>query len=153
MDAATRTALLECGPDFSACETALYRLYDAEDRLLYVGITVNLQDRMSDHQKQSWWLRVASRTVTLHASRREAAKAEMVAIHDEHPLLNLTGASRPAVVRRRPGRRRGPNRVPLTVRILVETDDRLTEAVEMTGQSPQYIVDAALAAYLDTLGI
>lgn len=43
--------------------------------------------------------------------------------------------------------------MPLTIRILAQTDERLTEAVEQTGQSPQYIVDAALAAYLDALGI
>jgi hypothetical protein len=32
-------------------------------------------------------------------------------------------------------------------------DDRLTAAVRVTGQSPQYIVDAALTAYFDSLGI
>jgi hypothetical protein len=42
--------------------------------------------------------------------------------------------------------------VPLTIRILAETDARLTAAVEATGESPQYIVDAALAAYFDKLG-
>jgi hypothetical protein len=55
--------------------------------------------------------------------------------------------------RRRVGRPRGPERVPLTIRILAATDERLTAAVEATGDSPQYIVDAALAAYLDALGI
>lgn len=55
--------------------------------------------------------------------------------------------------RRRVGRPRGPERVPLTIRILAATDERLTAAVEMTGESPQYIVDAALAAYLDALGV
>jgi hypothetical protein len=55
--------------------------------------------------------------------------------------------------KRRVGRPRGPERVPLTIRILAATDERLTEAVEATGQSPQYIVDAALAAYLDALGM
>jgi hypothetical protein len=55
--------------------------------------------------------------------------------------------------RRRVGRPRGPDRVPLTIRILAETDDRLTVAVELTGESPQYIVDKALAGYLDALGI
>lgn len=55
--------------------------------------------------------------------------------------------------RRRVGRPRGPDRVPLTVRILAATDARLTAAVDVTGQSPQYLVDAALAAYLDALGI
>jgi hypothetical protein len=54
---------------------------------------------------------------------------------------------------RRVGRPRGPERVALTVRILAATNDRLTTAVETTGQSPQYVVDAALAAYLDALGV
>jgi len=54
---------------------------------------------------------------------------------------------------RRVGRPRGPARVPLTIRILASTDARLTMAVEATGESPQYIVDAALATYLDKLGI
>jgi len=41
----------------------------------------------------------------------------------------------------------------LTVRILQRTDERLTAAVEATGHSPQYIVDEALARYLDSLGL
>ena len=54
---------------------------------------------------------------------------------------------------RRVGRPRGPERVPLTTRILASENARLTAAVEMTGESPQYIVDAALKAYLDALGV
>lgn len=54
--------------------------------------------------------------------------------------------------RRRVGRPRGPERVPLTVRILAATDERLTAAVEASGKSPQYIVDEALAEYLAGLG-
>jgi hypothetical protein len=71
-------------------------------------------------------------------------------------------AGRPAVKKvgkkagraaRRVGRPRGPDRVPLTIRIIAENDARLTAAVEQTGQSPQYIVDAALSAYFDALGL
>jgi len=51
------------------------------------------------------------------------------------------------------GRPRGPERVPLTVRILAETDERLTAAVEATGKSPQYIVDEALSEYLSRLEV
>jgi hypothetical protein len=54
--------------------------------------------------------------------------------------------------RRRVGRPRGPERVPLTVRILAAADERLTAAVEATGKSPQYIVDEALSEYLTRLG-
>lgn len=55
--------------------------------------------------------------------------------------------------RRRVGRPRGPDRVPVTVRLMVETNDRLTTAVDSTGESPQYIVERALTAYLDALGV
>jgi hypothetical protein len=55
--------------------------------------------------------------------------------------------------RRRLGRPRSPARVALSIRILAANDARLTATVESTGQSPQYVVDAALAAYFDGLGI
>jgi hypothetical protein len=69
-----------------------------------------------------------------------------------------TRAGRPAGKKagkrgRRVGRPRGPDRVPLTIRILDATDERLTAAVDITGESPQYIVEAALGAYFDALDI
>lgn len=54
---------------------------------------------------------------------------------------------------RRPGRPRGPERVPLSVRILTANDRRLTAAVEETGLNPQTIVDQALDAYFKRLKI
>lgn len=54
---------------------------------------------------------------------------------------------------RRVGRPPGPDRTQLSVRVLDAIDDRLDIAVEMTGQSPQTIVEAALSAYLDALGV
>jgi hypothetical protein len=49
------------------------------------------------------------------------------------------------------GRPRGPERVPLTVRILAAQDKRLTAEVELQGLSPQYIVERALTEYFDRL--
>jgi hypothetical protein len=54
---------------------------------------------------------------------------------------------------RKLGRPRGPARVQMGVRILATTDDRLDVACVMTQQTPQEIVDAALSAYLDALGV
>ncbi|WP_331718522.1 hypothetical protein [Streptomyces virginiae] len=48
---------------------------------------------------------------------------------------------------RRRGRPKGPQRVPLTVRILPETDKLLTAAVEKLEDNPQTIVEEALLAY------
>lgn len=52
---------------------------------------------------------------------------------------------------RRPGRPKGPDRIPLSVRILAEHDARLTQEVERQELSPQFIVDAALSDYFTKL--
>jgi len=68
--------------------------------------------------------------------------------------VNAGGRARKkASMKRRVGRPRGPDRMALSIRILASNDARLTAAVHSTGQSPQYIVDAALTAYFDALGI
>jgi hypothetical protein len=111
----------------------------------------------------------ASLSVVPDASRRESAEAVTTASHNAAvPAVIQAGvpagkkasgkAVRPAgkvagKARRRVGRPRGPERVALTVRILAANDVRLTAAVDMTGQSPQYVVDVALSAYFDALGI
>lgn len=59
-----------------------------------------------------------------------------------------TPAMRPPVApARRRGRPKGPQRVALTVRILPETDQLLTKAVEELEMNPQSIVEEALLAY------
>lgn len=52
---------------------------------------------------------------------------------------------------RRLGRPRGPERVPLTVRILATHNERLTAEVVLQGLSPQYVVEQALAEYFARL--
>lgn len=52
---------------------------------------------------------------------------------------------------RRLGRPRGPVRVPLTVRILAQHNERLTSEVAVQGLSPQYLVEQALAEYFARL--
>jgi predicted GIY-YIG superfamily endonuclease len=70
--------------------TALYRLFDSEGRLLYVGIAFDPRSRLSDHARQKeWWPTVADRTIEWHATRTEAAAAEVTAIRSEKPLYNV----------------------------------------------------------------
>lgn len=74
--------------------TALYRLYAADDRLLYVGITDNLKRRFGQHAAdKAWWPEVSRRTVSWHASRDAAEAAEDAAIKAERPAHNITGAA------------------------------------------------------------
>ncbi len=73
--------------------TALYRLYDVDGRLLYVGITFDLRNRWADHaQRKSWWEAVVRRDVEWHETRYSAEAAECAAILAERPAYNIVGA-------------------------------------------------------------
>lgn len=75
--------------------TAVYRLYDANDRLLYVGIGYDYLARWKSHAKKDWWPQVARKDVIWYDNRLTAAWEETKAIltedpvHNDHPGLNL----------------------------------------------------------------
>lgn len=70
-------------------KTALYRLYDANGRLLYVGITDNPKIRFEDHRTyKHWWHMVDDETVEWFDTRRDAALTEAQAILEEKPAYN-----------------------------------------------------------------
>jgi predicted GIY-YIG superfamily endonuclease len=72
--------------------TAHYRLYDAAGIFLYTGVADNLKARFDQHKKEkSWWPEVTRRTVTWYRSRRDALRAEDIAIKTEHPIHNIAG--------------------------------------------------------------
>ena len=75
--------------------TALYRLYDADGSLLYVGMTSNLRSRMVGHAADKpWWAAVARQTTEWYDTRAEAAAAEAEAIKSENPIHNIQGTSK-----------------------------------------------------------
>ena len=89
---------------------AVYRLYDAEWTLLYVGVTVNLPKRMAWHAcQQSWWPQVAHRTSVWYGNEWDGRKAEAEAIDAENPVHNDL---KPAVGHHAPphGQRKGWHR-------------------------------------------
>ncbi|MFD7016092.1 GIY-YIG nuclease family protein [Streptomyces sp. NPDC059928] len=72
--------------------TALYRLYDSDDRLLYIGVTKNPPRRFAAHRSDKpWWPNVARREVSWWPTRYEAGRAESAAIWNESPLYNQAG--------------------------------------------------------------
>jgi predicted GIY-YIG superfamily endonuclease len=74
-----------------ATPTAVYRLYDVQDRLLYVGITVDLEQRWSEHSEDKfWWHLVVRKQAAWHQTRGPAVAEEREAIRDEGPLHNRT---------------------------------------------------------------
>lgn len=69
---------------------ALYRHYDDQDVLLYVGITDNLGERTNGgHARSSDWVRFAARAeAEWHDSRELASSAERKAVREERPVFN-----------------------------------------------------------------
>jgi predicted GIY-YIG superfamily endonuclease len=70
----------------------LYRIYDAEGGLLYVGVTNQCVKRFDQHgQERTWWRDVASITVEHVPDRGAVAAAELKAIQEENPRHNIAG--------------------------------------------------------------
>src|SRR5262245_34572207 len=69
--------------------TTVYRAYDADDRLLYVGCTTSFEDRRKAHQSTSEWFTDAhSWDLRQYEDHDEARAAERTAIQTESPLHN-----------------------------------------------------------------
>jgi predicted GIY-YIG superfamily endonuclease len=69
--------------------TALYRWFDKEALLLYIGISDELAERVKGHIKASSWMEfAAASTIERHPTRYAALDAEEAAIKAEHPLFN-----------------------------------------------------------------
>jgi hypothetical protein len=70
--------------------TALYRYFDVNGDLLYIGISINPDGRLQAHRDnhEPWVPAVASRTIEWLDSRPLALKAEEEAIKAERPRYN-----------------------------------------------------------------
>jgi predicted GIY-YIG superfamily endonuclease len=76
-------------------KTILYRYFDAEENLLYVGITRDQSKRFSSHNRQSKWMPMAVRCTLEHfETRAEAKAAETIAIQNENPVHNISETSK-----------------------------------------------------------
>jgi hypothetical protein len=72
--------------------TELYRHYDADGNLLYIGISLSTAHRLGQHRLTSKWShRVVTITIERFATRDEALAAELRAIQAEGPLFNKIG--------------------------------------------------------------
>lgn len=87
----------------------LYRFFDADERLLYVGISLNAAKRASEHKKDKQWWSDVARMEVQHldvSSRSEAEELERKAIRAERPVHNVMhNVVRLAARRSRPARR------------------------------------------------
>ena len=72
----------------------LYRFFDADKTLLYVGITVNPAGRWPEHGGQPWWPKVRFASLAAVPPKDRYAH-ESEAIRTEQPLYNKTQRTRP----------------------------------------------------------
>jgi hypothetical protein len=71
----------------------LYRHYDVDGVLLYVGITESPEGRTREHARSSVWVRYAHHmTAEWFDSRDDAEAAERAAIRNEMPVFNIAHA-------------------------------------------------------------
>ena len=86
MSGPTRISLLR---ENAKREHTLYRLFDRDDNLLYVGITFMPGNRFRQHKREKrWWSEVARRETVVFPNRQEAEDAERDAIRAERPIYN-----------------------------------------------------------------
>jgi predicted GIY-YIG superfamily endonuclease len=72
--------------------TSVYRLFDADDRLLYVGCSEYWNLRINAHRRDKDWFPTVTRTtVERFPTREEALAAELAAIRTEAPIHNVRG--------------------------------------------------------------
>jgi predicted GIY-YIG superfamily endonuclease len=68
----------------------LYRHFNKDGVLLYVGISLSALNRLGQHSDHSHWFGAISRVEIENFPTRESAlEAEALAIHDEKPLHNI----------------------------------------------------------------
>lgn len=83
-------------------KTSLYRYYDVDDKLLYVGISHNPFAREVQHCAQRDMMLVRFVEIEWFPDRPTAEAAERVAIDRERPVWNVTHQHKKRVVRETP---------------------------------------------------
>lgn len=69
----------------------VYRCYDADGRLIYIGCTNNPAVRLAAHRKTWWGYQIAAVRNLVFSDRTTALAAERKAIAEERPRWNVQG--------------------------------------------------------------
>lgn len=72
--------------------TCVYRHFDDQGRLLYVGTSIDLPNRTGGHRRSKHWFHEVHKTTEQwFDDHQEALAAERAAIRDEAPAYNVKG--------------------------------------------------------------
>lgn len=69
--------------------TYLYRFFDADGRLLYVGMSYRIEKRLDKHRVAKPWNQIARIEIAQFPTRTDAVAAEREAILSEAPAWNV----------------------------------------------------------------
>jgi predicted GIY-YIG superfamily endonuclease len=73
----------------------LYRHFDKDGRLLYVGISLSAVQRLGQHRYGACWFdQITTVTIEQHPDRKAVEAAEREAIKREKPIFNVQRLSR-----------------------------------------------------------
>lgn len=110
--------------------TFLYRFFDRDGRLLYIGITSNFVSRLAQHESKVDWFKDIARIELVHfEARDEALVAEGEEIQSRKPIYNVKPGKLPADAR--------TTLVRLNPNVMARID-----ALEGPGRRAQFIRDA-----------
>lgn len=104
----------------------VYRLYDSDNRRLYVGLAQNVDRRLGEHVHKPWWPAVEGVAVSKFDSRDDAREAETAAIVHELPAHNRVHST--TVVR-------VVKDTSVTLRLDGDVVDRIDKMAEAEGRS------------------
>lgn len=119
---------------------SLYRLYDADDQLLYVGVAHSFLGRLRQHEDgQPWWNEAVRVTVEHYGSSAQALEAERVAIQTDRPRYNVFHNRSYAGPKRKLGRpplSENGETVRIAIRLSPDLKRRFEEKCRANGISP-----------------
>jgi hypothetical protein len=125
---------------------ALYRHFDANGRLLYVGISATPLKRTDAHSRAAdWFGSVARIAIEHHVTREDALSAEREAIIAERPLFNRTH-NRPAHGKL-PSIRNQPRNVFLKLRVSPEDKAQFVAMAQTLGRPLSDIIREGMAEF------
>jgi len=133
--------------------THLYRHYDANGTLLYVGISKNAVYRFQAHKKSSAWARGSVRmTIEMFPDRLSASIAELEAIKCEKPLHNVGHLDRLSPVGKCPKPLSRPRReeetVMVSARLMFSTVGAMNTFCESEDVSRSQLIEDAVRKFL-----
>lgn len=124
--------------------TALYRLFNADDELLYIGISYDPPARFTTHKvMQTWWPEVTRHSLEWKDTRAIAEAAELRAIETELPRHNVVGHPDPIA---RSVRHVVPVHVERGLSGMAAADDGTVELWKVPGETRAQYIDRIVAA-------